>query len=257
MVQSIPPNRGVRGKAAEVRRAGGRLEFSRPDRLLEEVLRVIRLFSVEETGQLADTGRMAHLAQRLGLDLADALTRNLELLADSSSVRLYPSTRPNRRESTRRSRSVSESRTSTIFFAQERERGHVVRVLGAFVLDEIPEAGVVAVADGRLERDRLLRHLHDLLDAFDGHLHLLGDLLRGGFVAVFLEQLLLDLHDFVERLDHVHRNANGAGLVGNGPGDGLADPPRGVSGELVAAAVLKLFDRLHQPHVALLDQVEE
>src|ERR1022692_523730 len=40
------------------------------------------------------------------------------------------------------------------------------------VLDEVPERGVVAVADGGLERDRLLRHLHDLLDAVDGQVHL-------------------------------------------------------------------------------------
>jgi hypothetical protein len=55
----------------------------------------------------------------------------------------------------------------------------------------------------------------------------------------------------------VHRDADGAGLVGDGAGDGLANPPGGVGGELVAAAVLELVDRLHQADVALLNEVEE
>ena len=55
----------------------------------------------------------------------------------------------------------------------------------------------------------------------------------------------------------MHRDANGAGLVGDGAGNGLANPPRGVGRELVAAAVLELVDGLHQADVALLNEVEE
>jgi len=66
-----------------------------------------------------------------------------------------------------------------------------------------------------------------------------------------------DANQLVDDLDHVHREADGARLVGNGSGDGLANPPRGVGGKLVAAAVLKLVHRLHQADVALLDQVQE
>ena len=36
----------------------------------------------EETMKLADPGRVAHLAECLGLDLADAFAGNLELAAD-------------------------------------------------------------------------------------------------------------------------------------------------------------------------------
>ena len=39
-------------------------------------------------------------------------------------------------------------------------------------------------------------------------------------------------------------NADGAGLVGDGAGDGLANPPGGVGGEFVAALVFEFFDRL-------------
>ncbi len=55
----------------------------------------------------------------------------------------------------------------------------------------------------------------------------------------------------------MHRDADGARLVGDRAGDGLPDPPGGVGRELVAAAVLELVDRLHQADVAFLDQVQE
>jgi len=55
----------------------------------------------------------------------------------------------------------------------------------------------------------------------------------------------------------VHRKADSARLVGNGAADGLANPPRGIGGELVAPAILELVHRLHQADVALLDQIKE
>ena len=55
----------------------------------------------------------------------------------------------------------------------------------------------------------------------------------------------------------MHRDADGAGLVGDGAGDGLTDPPGCISGELVAAAVLELVDGLHEADVAFLNEVEE
>jgi hypothetical protein len=61
----------------------------------------------------------------------------------------------------------------------------------------------------------------------------------------------------VDVLDHVHRDADGARLVGERAGDGLADPPRGVRAELEAAPVVELLDGAHQADVALLDEVEQ
>ncbi len=75
--------------------------------------------------------------------------------------------------------------------------------------------------------------------------------------AGFLQDLAGDAVHLVDGLDHVHRDADGAGLVGDRAGDGLADPPGGVGRELVAAAVFELVHRLHQADVAFLDQVEE
>src|SRR5499427_727326 len=42
----------------------------------------IASFEIEERAELFRAARMAQLAQRLGLDLADALARDVELLAD-------------------------------------------------------------------------------------------------------------------------------------------------------------------------------
>ena len=140
---------------------------------------------------------------------------------------------------------------------QQAVTGHVRRIFGGLVLDKIAEVGVFAVAHGGLERDRLLRHLEHGPDALDRDLHFVGDFLRSGFAAEVLHELFLHPHQLVDRFDHVHRDANGTGLVGDRTGDGLANPPGGVGGEFVAAAIFEFLNRLHQAHVALLDQVEE
>ena len=78
-----------------------------------------------------------------------------------------------------------------------------------------------------------------------------------GSRPISCSSFLETFRSFAHRLDHVHRNADRPGLVGDGPRDRLADPPGGVRRELVAAAVLVLVDRPHQARVAFLDQVEE
>ena len=120
-----------------------------------------------------------------------------------------------------------------------------------------PRWRVLLLADRRLERDGLLGDLQDLADLVERQLHLLRDLFRSRLAADLLHQVAAGADELVDGLDHVHRDADGARLIGDGAGDGLADPPRGVGGELVAALVLELVHRLHQADVALLDQVEE
>ena len=84
-----------------------------------------------------------------------------------------------------------------------------------------------------------------------------GQLVVVGLLARLLEQLALGAHHLVDLLDHVHRDADVAVLVGDGPGDGLPDPPGGVRGELVALAVVELLHRADEAGVALLDEVEQ
>ncbi len=116
---------------------------------------------------------------------------------------------------------------------------------------------VLVVADGRFHRDRFLGDLEDLAHLVLGHFHTLGQLFRRGFAAHFLQHLPADAVELVDRFDHVHRNTDGARLIGDRTGDGLANPPGGIGGELVAAAIFELVHRLHQADVAFLDQVQE
>ena len=110
---------------------------------------------------------------------------------------------------------------------------------------------------GSFQRDRLLGDLHDLAHLGLGHLQLLRQRRDVGLEAELLQVGPAHAVHLVDRLDHVHRHADGPGLVGDRARDGLADPPGRVGRELEAAAVLELLHRLHQPDVAFLDQVEE
>ncbi len=99
------------------------------------------------------------------------------------------------------------------------------------VLDEVAQLGVLLLADGRLEGHRLLGDLLDLAHAVGAHIHLGADLLRGRVAAEVLKQLALHAHELVDGLDHMDRDTDGTGLVGDGAGNGLTDPPRGVRGD--------------------------
>ncbi len=99
--------------------------------------------------------------------------------------------------------------------------------------------------------------LHHPPGLLDGDVGGAGGLLDGRLAALLLEQLLGDVAELGHRLDHVDRDADRPGLIGDGAGDGLADPPRRIRAELVAAAILVLVHGPHQPGVPLLDQVEE
>jgi hypothetical protein len=103
----------------------------------------------------------------------------------------------------------------------------------------------------------MLRHPQDLPYLARRHLELDGDLVGPGLASEPLDELALDVHDLVQLLDHVHRDPDRPRLVRDRPGDGLADPPGRVGGELVALAVVELLDRPDQAERALLNQIEE
>ena len=88
-------------------------------------------------------------------------------------------------------------------------------------------------------------------------LDLVRDLLDRRLASELLEHLALDPQHLVHRLDHVHRDADRAGLVGDRAGDRLTDPPRRVGRELEALRVVELLDRPDQAEVALLHEVEQ
>ena len=128
---------------------------------------------------------------------------------------------------------------------------------GVHVLDELTEGRRTVVADRRLEGEGLAAVAEDLLDPLGRHLEHGADLAEGRLAAVLGGEVTLDPQRLVDLLDHVHRHADGAALVGDRALQCLADPPGRVRRELVALGVVELLDRTHQADVAFLDQVEQ
>src|SRR5688572_4888136 len=211
----------------------------------------------QERPQLLAAARMPQFPQRLGLDLPDALTGDVELLADFLErvigVHVDAKAHP---EYLRLAR-CQAGEHGVRGLAQRLGRRRVDRGFDRGVLDEIAEMRILVVADRCLHRDRLFCDLEHLPDLVLGHLHPHRELVGRWFTAHLLQHLPRDAVELVDGLDHVHRDTDGARLVGDRARDGLPDPPGRVGRELVATAVLELVDRLHQADVALLDQVQE
>src|SRR2546426_1099269 len=96
-----------------------------------------------------------------------------------------------------------------------------------------------------------------MLDFFDFNTHFSSNFLGKWFATEILDQAALRPNELVDRFDHVYRNADRARLVGDRPGNRLADPPGGVGRKLVAALVVELVDGPEQAGVPLLNQVEQ
>src|SRR6266511_3871583 len=197
------------------------------------------------------------LPQRLRLDLADALARHLEVLPDllERVVALLADPEPHPEDLLLAGGEGGEHLPGLLreVHVDDRVGGGDERL----VLDEVPEVAVLLLADRGLEADGLLRDLEDLADLVERELHLLGDLLRRRLAPELLHEIAARPDELVDRLDHVDGDADRPRLVGDRARDRLADPPRCIGRELVAALVLELVDRLHEADVPLLDEVEE
>src|SRR5205807_6265100 len=126
---------------------------------------------------------------------------------------------------------------------------------GRLVFEEVAELGVLT--DRRLERQRLTRRLENEPHLLRRYTCSLSDLFRRGFASHLVDEAAVHPRDPVERLDHVDGNPDRTRVIGDRPRNGLADPPRRVRRELEAATVLEPVDGLHEPDVALLDEVEQ
>src|SRR2546425_6339019 len=212
---------------------------------------------LQVVAELLRARRVAQLAQRLGLDLADALARDAETLAHLFQRPLVAVDQPETQ--LQHAPLAWRERVEDVFDlrVEHGERGRVRRRDCLTVLDEVAEVRVFLLSDRGLERDRVLRDLHDLAHLLGRDAHLLADLLVARLATELLEQPARNAHQLVDRLHHVHRDADRPRLVGDGARDGLPNPPRGVGRELVALVVVELLDRPDEAHVAFLDQVQE
>ena len=136
--------------------------------------------------------------------------------------------------------------------------GELVGQRHRVVLEEVPELGLVVVADRLLERDRRpapcggsARPPRRACRARARSRPTVGSRPLLG------AQLALGAQDPVQLLDDVHGHPDRPPLVGERARDGLADPPGRVGRELEALAVVELLGRAHEPDRPLLDQVEE
>ena len=186
------------------------------------------MVAFEEALELAEARRVTELADRLGLDLADALASDLE---DRG--------RPLRACGVAIAEAVAEF--DDLPFALRQAGQHLVhlllehlwltpfrRVLGRLVFDEVAEVAVLPLADGRVERDRVAA-IFSTRRARHRHVARSWPILRWSARGPAPAELFLRrCQQLAHRLDHVHRDADRAGLVGDGAGDGLANPPGGI-----------------------------
>ena len=128
---------------------------------------------------------------------------------------------------------------------------------GVFILNEIPKRAVFFIPHGRFQTDGLFGDFHDLADFIQRHLQLNGQFLGCGFAANFMHHLARCAHNFIDGFDHMNRDPNGSGLIGDGSCDGLTNPPCGIGGKFVASAVFKFIHGLHQANVTFLDQIQK
>ncbi|EBA16654.1 hypothetical protein RSK20926_02579 [Roseobacter sp. SK209-2-6] len=200
---------------------------------------------------------MLQFPERLRLDLTDPLAGHAELLADFLqgvvSVHADAETHAQNPFLTRGERGQNPGGGLLQVFLN----GRVQRQHRVFVLDEIAQLRIFLVPDRGFERDRLLGDLHHLADLLQRHLQFFGQFFRGRLAANLMQHLASGADQLVDGLDHMDRDPDGAGLIGNRTGDGLTNPPGRIGRELVTAAVFKFVHRLHQADVAFLDQIQE
>src|SRR5690606_11265567 len=219
--------------------------------------RIVAGLLVEEAAQVVGARGVAQLAQRFRFDLADTLARYVELLADffERVIGIHVDTETHAQYLGFACREASEYLAGGL--AQAFAGGGVDWRCNRRVFDEVAEMRVFIVTDRGLHRDRFFSDLQDLANFVFRHLHALAKFFRRRFAAHLLQHLPRDTVELVDRFDHVYRDANRARLVGDGARNRLANPPRGICREFVAATVFEFIDCFHQADIAFLNQIEE
>src|ERR1700722_1185898 len=201
--------------------------------------------------------RMAQFAQCLGLNLPDAFARNAQLLSDFLERPLMAVLQAEAQNQYLPLALGKILQDILHLLFEKHYRCGLGRRDRFLIFDEVAQVRVFLFPNRRLERDRFLGDLHDLTHLFGRERHRFGDLFDRGLAAELLQELPGNLDQAVDRLDHVHGDANRSCLVGQRACDRLANPPRGVRREFVTLAVVELFDRTDQAEVTLLNEVQK
>src|SRR3954449_7207757 len=189
---------------------------------------------LSDVPQLLSLSEALELLQRLVLDLADALARDVERPPDLvERARVLPAQAVAQLEDAPLAIRQVLQRLAEGLLGEDLRRA-LVRRLGALVGDELAELRLLLVADRLLELDAPLGPLLDRLDLLGVDAGDLGDLVGGRLATELGDELALGPADLVELLDDVHGDADRPRLVSERASDRLADPPRRVRGELEA-----------------------
>ena len=186
---------------------------------------------------------MAQLAQRLGFNLANTLTRHVVAIADFLERKARAIHQAKAHFENRALPLTQQGQDALKLFFEQALAGCSGRVFSVFVLDEVAHSHFAILSHGRVQRDGLPGYAEQCFDAVDWHVHLFGEVFGGRFAAQFLAELFLRSHELGHEFHHVHRKTDGAGLVGDLTRHRLANPPHRISGELICPRFQCLANR--------------
>src|SRR5699024_3812368 len=218
---------------------------------------LITISSVHYHLQSLTPARMSQLSQCFGLNLPDPLTGNAENFTHFLQG-ACPAVIQTESQAQYILLPVSQ-RIQHVFklFLQELIRCMIGWALCFLVLYEIPQMAVILFTDWCFKGYRFLGNLEDFPDFFSRQVHFLSNFLRCRFTSEVLQQLTLYPDQFIDCFNHVDRDTDRPGLVGDGSCYRLSDPPCSISGEFESLGEIEFFNGFDQPHITFLDQVEK
>src|SRR5439155_8342112 len=245
-LRSTPPGRNRTGGSVSGTRAPGRRRGG--GRSLDDRSRgVVELLELERAPQLLE---------RAGLDLANPLAGDAEMLPGLRQRASHAVMEP-----------VADPQDLLLALAQRAQhavdllvlelqldemldrRGGLAQVLRAQLLERLDPRPLVERAQAHDQARQPLR-------AALGDAELARDVLDHRGAAQPRAQRALGAHEPVDLLEHLHGNPHRARLLRDPAQDRLSDPDRGVGAEPEPALRLEAVDGVNQTEVAFLDQVE-
>ena len=97
--------------------------------------------------------------------------------------------------------------------------------LRAEILHKLTEAGILTFTNRAVEAHGLTAHVEYATGLFGQNSGSVRELLGGGIATELVEEFFGRRTQLGEHIDHVNRDPNCTGLIGNRPRDCLANPP--------------------------------
>ncbi len=126
-----------------------------------------------------------------------------------------------------------------------------------FIREHIQQRLVTIATDRGIHRGDLLVELEHTIYVVYRAIQCKGDVLCSRFMIETMGEFTSSTQINVQLFDHMDRQADGAGLVHDGPLYGLADPPSGIGGKTKAAFRVEFLYRADEAKVALFDEIQQ